>query len=84
MADPESSYLRRRDPALWATALAVLALLGILTWPLAAQLGRSLPGNYGDPLFVTWVMGWVNSRITAGAPLYQNATLAATAFQVVS
>ena len=23
--------------------------------PLAAQLGRSYPGDYGDPLFVTWV-----------------------------
>ena len=65
--DLEPSVPRRRDFAVWATCLAVLALLFIITWPLAAQLGRSLPGDYGDPLFVTWVMGWVNRRITDGA-----------------
>ncbi|HUE86067.1 MAG TPA: hypothetical protein VMO26_08315 [Vicinamibacterales bacterium] len=52
---------------MWATCLAVLVLLCIITWPLAAQLGQSLPGDYGDPLFVTWVMGWVNGRIIDGA-----------------
>jgi hypothetical protein len=67
MADLDSSFLRRRDLTVWAICLAVLALLFIITWPLAAQLGRSLPGDYGDPLFVTWVMGWVNGRITEGA-----------------
>ena len=67
MADLESTFPRRRDFAVWATCLAVLALLFIITWPLAAQLGRSLPGDYGDPLFVSWVIGWVNGRITDGA-----------------
>ena len=67
MADLDSRFLRRRDVTVWAICLAVLALLFIITWPLAAQLGRSLPGDYGDPLFVTWVMGWVNGRITEGA-----------------
>ena len=67
MADLESTFPRRRDFAVWATCLAVLALLFIITWPLAAQLGRSLPGDYGDPVFVSWVIGWVNGRITDGA-----------------
>jgi hypothetical protein len=37
-----------------------------LTWPLAAQMTRSLPGDYGDPLFVTWVMTWVNESLLRG------------------
>jgi hypothetical protein len=53
--------------AVWATSLTVLALLLIITWPLAIQLGRSFPGDYGDPLLVTWAMGWVNGRILDGA-----------------
>ena len=46
-------------------ALVVVAL--IVTWPLGAQLGRSYPGDYGDPVFVTWVMGWVSDHITHAA-----------------
>ena len=67
MARPEPGSQRHWDSAMWATCLAVLVLVGIVTWPLAAQLGRSLPGDYGDPLFVTWVLGWVNGRIIDGA-----------------
>lgn len=63
-----SLFQRHRDSlAVWATALGVLVLLIVISWPLATELGSSLPGDYGDPLFVTWVMGWVNGRITAGA-----------------
>jgi hypothetical protein len=36
---------------------------GIVTRPLVAQLGSSLPGDYGDPVFVSWVMGWVNDHV---------------------
>lgn len=67
---PASPSARPRDRdwlGVWAVALGVLVLLGIISWPLAAQLGSSLPGDYGDPLFVTWVLGWVNGRITDGA-----------------
>lgn len=42
------------------TALAVAA-----TWPLVPNLGRSLPSDLGDPLFVTWVMAWVGRHLTA-------------------
>ena len=69
MSLPEKpSGVEARQPwAVWATSLTVLALLLIITWPLAIQLGRSLPGDYGDPLLVTWAMGWVNGRIVDGA-----------------
>jgi hypothetical protein len=50
-----------------AVVAAALLLLAIaLTWPLAAELNRSLPGDYGDPVFVAWVMAWVNGQLTAG------------------
>lgn len=48
-----------------AAALAVVAI--IITWPLASQLERSFPGDYGDPLFVSWVMAWVNGAIANGS-----------------
>ena len=38
-----------------------------MTWPLGAQLGTSFPGDYGDPVFVTWVMSWVGDHLTRGA-----------------
>ena len=46
-------------------ALASVAI--IVTWPLASQIGRSLPGDYGDPVFVTWVMAWVNNKLTSAS-----------------
>jgi hypothetical protein len=48
-----------------AATLTVVSV--IVSWPLAAQLGSSLPGDYGDPVFVTWVMAWVNDHVTRGA-----------------
>jgi hypothetical protein len=49
--------------AIAAVALALTAVTVIMTWPLAAQLSHSLPGDYGDPVFVTWVMSWVNGQL---------------------
>jgi hypothetical protein len=40
------------------TGLAVAA-----TWPLARGLGRDVPSDYGDPLFVAWAMGWVAHQL---------------------
>ena len=51
----------------WSLALAVIVVSVIVSWPLAAQLGSSLPGDYGDPVFVMWVMAWVNDHVTRGA-----------------
>jgi hypothetical protein len=43
---------------------AVLALTAVVvTWPLAAQITRSLPGDYGDPVFVSWVIAWVDGQL---------------------
>lgn len=44
---------------------ALVALTIAMTWPLAAMMTSSLPGDYGDPLFVTWAMGWVSKSLTA-------------------
>jgi hypothetical protein len=49
------------------TVLLVLALTIVsivITWPLITQLGSSFPGDYGDPVFVTWVMAWVNDHLS--------------------
>jgi hypothetical protein len=45
---------------------ALVAVALIVTWPLAAQISVSLPGDYGDPVFVTWVMSWVNGTLASG------------------
>ena len=49
---------------MWLAALAFLALAVAGTWPLGRALTSSLPGDYGDPLFVTWVMAWVAQHLT--------------------
>lgn len=48
----------------WLAALAYTALTVAGTWPLARGLATSLPADYGDPLFVTWVMAWVAQHLT--------------------
>lgn len=45
--------------------ISFLALALVATWPLARHLSASLPGDLGDPLFVTWVMAWVGRHLTA-------------------
>ena len=49
---------------MWLAALAFLALAVAGTWPLGRALTSSLPGDYGDPLFVTWAMAWVAQHLT--------------------
>jgi len=46
-------------------AIGFAALTVAATWPLVPNLGRSLPSDLGDPLFVTWVMAWVARHLTA-------------------
>jgi hypothetical protein len=56
-------------PVVGPALLIACVLLGLtlaLTWPLAARLTSSLPGDYGDPLFVSWAMGWVAGTLTEG------------------
>jgi hypothetical protein len=46
-------------------ALGFAALTVVVMWPLVRHVGSSLPADLGDPLFVTWVMGWVARHLTA-------------------
>lgn len=42
------------------------ALLGAwITWPLVTRAGTSIAGDFGDPVFVAWVMAWVSDHLTA-------------------
>jgi hypothetical protein len=50
-----------------STVLIFTALTVALTWPVSARLTTSLPGDYGDPLFISWVMTWVAERVSAAA-----------------
>jgi hypothetical protein len=52
-----------------AAAGVLLLLTCAVTWPLAANLSSALPGDYGDPLFVSWVMSWVAGSLTPGSPV---------------
>lgn len=36
-----------------------------MTWPLVTRPGSSLAADYGDPVFVSWVLGWVADHLTA-------------------
>ncbi len=51
------------------TALVLLAFAGLAilaTYPLILHLGRALPGDLGDPLFTTWMLGWDADRLKHG------------------
>lgn len=54
----------KREAALIVFAFAGLA--AIATLPLVLHLGRSLPGDLGDPLFTSWVLGWDADRLRHG------------------
>lgn len=51
------------------TSIVAAGLIGLtllVTWPLARQLNSGFPGDYGDPVFVAWVIGWVGGKLTEG------------------
>jgi hypothetical protein len=56
----------RAAPAAGWVALGLVLLTVAATWPLGARLTRSLPGDYGDPVFVSWAMGWVMGQLARG------------------
>ena len=53
----------------WARGSSVVigyTLLSVwITWPLVTRAGTSLAGDFGDPVFVAWVMAWVADHLTA-------------------
>jgi hypothetical protein len=62
--------LANRNGGSVQAAILTVALAGvtlIVTWPLILEVDRSLPGDYGDPVFVTWAMSWVNGQLARGA-----------------
>jgi hypothetical protein len=53
----------------WEAALVLLAFAGLAllaTYPLILHLGRALPGDLGDPLFSSWLLGWDADRLRHG------------------
>ena len=53
-----------REGALVVVLFACLT--AIATYPLMLHLGRALPGDLGDPLFTSWMLGWDADRLRHG------------------
>jgi hypothetical protein len=50
-----------------AFAFMIYAVLAVvMTWPLAAGLTHDVPGDFGDPLFTSWVLAWDVSHLGRG------------------
>jgi hypothetical protein len=49
----------------WHAALAYFALAIVATWPLALGIGRDVPADLGDPVFVMWVLAWDCQQLLA-------------------
>ena len=47
------------------TILYVALTIG-LTWPVTPGLTRDVPGDFGDPLFTSWVMAWDATHLGRG------------------
>ena len=46
--------------------LVYLTLTIGMTWPLAAGLTHDVPGDFGDPLFLSWVLAWDATHLGSG------------------
>jgi hypothetical protein len=46
--------------------LLYAALTIVMTWPLARGLTRDIPGDFGDPLFTSWVLSWDATHLGRG------------------
>jgi hypothetical protein len=49
----------------WHAAAAYTVLAFVATWPLARGLGRDVPADLGDPVFVMWVLAWDCEQLLA-------------------
>ena len=52
------------EAALVGFAFACLAM--VATFPLVLHFGRALPGDLGDPLLSSWILGWDADRLRHG------------------
>ena len=46
--------------------LIYAALTIAMTWPLATGLTHDIPGDFGDPLFTSWVLSWDATHLGGG------------------
>jgi len=66
---PDATPERRSETIVAALGFVLLTIA--MTWPLAAHPARALASDFGDPLFNTWVIGWMAEHLTralAGHP----------------
>src|SRR3954469_519842 len=49
-----------------AAFLLYLTLTIGMTWPLAIGIARDVPGDFGDPLFTSWVLSWDATHLGPG------------------
>jgi len=49
-----------------AAAVFYAAATVALTWPIAAGLTRHIAGDFGDPLFTSWVLAWDATHLGRG------------------
>jgi hypothetical protein len=49
----------------WHAAVAYFAFAIVATWPLALGIGRDVPADLGDPVFVMWVLAWDCEQLLA-------------------
>lgn len=64
-------WLKTHPASLVLLALTILAV--VATWPLAARLGTSIPGNGGDAFVHLWTFEWVKQALASGqSPFYTN------------
>jgi hypothetical protein len=55
----------RRVPA-GAALLFFAAATIVMTWPLAPGITHDIPGDFGDPLFTSWVLSWDATHLGRG------------------
>jgi hypothetical protein len=61
--DPESGRGAIRSTA---ALLFFVAITIVMTWPLAAGLSHDIAGDFGDPLFTSWVLSWDATHLGRG------------------
>jgi len=68
--------LRDRMPVeVGALGVLALALAVLMTWPAVAHPSRTIPGDFGDPLFFAWEISWYGHALLSqiGHPFDANA-----------
>jgi hypothetical protein len=62
-------------PRQFAIAAGFVLLSLWVTWPLVLHLDEALPGDLGDPLLNTWILGWDADRLRHGLAGLWNAPI---------